>query len=131
MGKGVHGGFGHTLGADPHRNLMDNVPELKKHFNSTPEGYFGEEGSHTSVRRISSGDPLATAKQFFEIASAGAVSTRYPKDGMTLCEMKDGSLVSMRIKSSSDGSPVVEVKIDKSIEGQLKTQKIHFVERKE
>lgn len=131
MGKGVHGGFAKTHGADPRHNLTDNLPELKKHFKTTPEGYFGTEGSSTNVRRIASDDPLATAKKFFKIATKGAVETRHPKEGMTLCKMKDGSTVSIRVTSSSDGTPAVDIKIDKSVEGQIKTQKIHFVKKEE
>ena len=42
--------------------------------------------------------------------------------------MKDGTIVSYREVSSSDGSPAVEINIRKSDEhGDIKYQKIHFV----
>ena len=42
--------------------------------------------------------------------------------------MKDGSILSYREKSSTDGSQVVEINIKSSNEhGDIKYQKIHFV----
>lgn len=43
-------------------------------------------------------------------------------------KMKDGSILSYREVSSSDGSPAVEINIKKSIDhGGIKNRKIHFV----
>ena len=43
-------------------------------------------------------------------------------------KMKDGSILSYREVSSSDGTPAVEINIKKSTDhGGIKYQKIHFV----
>ena len=43
-------------------------------------------------------------------------------------KMKDGSILSYREVSSSDGSPAVEINIKQSTDhGDIKYQKIHFV----
>ena len=129
MGKGFHGGFGNTLGADPRRNLTDNLPELKKHFKTTPEGYFGTKGSSTGKRRIASDDPLKTAKEFFKIATKGGTKDEKVSSGEKRQSyvMKDGSRITMRVTSSSDGTPVIEITVSESAKGQIKNQKIHFV----
>ena len=128
MGKGEHGHFAGTHGADPHHNLTDNLPALTEAFKSTPEGYFGTKGSCTKVRRISSSDPVATAKKFFKIASAGGEKDEKASSGNERVSvvMKDGSRITMRIKSSSDGSPAVEIVVSKVSRGAIKDQKIHF-----
>ena len=42
--------------------------------------------------------------------------------------LKDGTIISFRAISSSDGTPVVEINIRKSnTHGDVKRQKIHFV----
>ena len=129
MGKGVHGGFAKTHGADSHHNLTDNLPELKKHFKTTPEGYFGTEGSSTRTRRIASDDPLATAEEFFKIATKGGVPKQldHAPPGMEAIKMKDGSLITKRVTSSSDGTPVVEISVKGTSKGHVKDQKIYFV----
>ena len=133
MGKGVHGGFAKTHGADPRHNLTDNLPELKKHFKTTPEGYFGTEGSSTNVRRIASDDPLATAKKFFKIATKGGERDEVASSGTERVSivMKDGSRITMRVKSSSDGSPAIDITISEQAQGHVKKQKIHFVKKEQ
>lgn len=45
--------------------------------------------------------------------------------------MADGTYVTWRLSSSSDGTSVVEINIDSSSHtGGIKTQKIHFMEDK-
>ena len=47
--------------------------------------------------------------------------------------MKDGSIITYREVSSSDGSPAVDINITSSSDdtGGVRTQKIHFVRKKE
>ena len=132
MGEGEHGHFKRTFGANLRHTLTDNLPALKKAFKTTPEGYFGTKGSNTSIRRIASSNPLATAEKFFKVATKGG--TRKNLDnappGMEAVVMKDGSLITKRVRSSSDGSPVVEITVSKAAKGAVKDQKIHFTKEK-
>lgn len=47
--------------------------------------------------------------------------------------MRDGTIISYRKVSTSDGTSVVEINLKQSdgIIGEIKSQKIHFVEEKE
>lgn len=130
MGKGEHGHFAGTHGADQHHNLTDNLPALTEKFPLSPGGYFGVKGrGKTSVRRIESDAPLATAKKFFDIASEGSIETvTYPK-GAVKKTLKDKTHITFRKTSSSDGSPAVDISIESP--GRVKNQKIHFIKAKE
>ena len=59
------------------------------------------------------------------MASKNPVSTISIEGKGMMYRMRDGSIVSHRYISSSDGSPVVELKV-KNTSG-VKSQKIHFV----
>ncbi|MBQ6341021.1 MAG: hypothetical protein IJI36_17940 [Kiritimatiellae bacterium] len=130
MGKGEHGHFTGTLGADIHHNLTDNLPSLTAVFKATPEGYFGIKGKgKTSTRRIANENPLATAHKFFKLATDGGKKDEKVSSGDERLSyvMKDGSRITMRLTSSSDGSPAVDIVVSKTANGFVKNQKIHFV----
>ena len=101
------------------------------------DGLFGERGKGGSraVRNIASDDPSATAKEFYDkLAYGGIERPLYKKDG-TLngweTTMADGSIINWRpASSSSDKSPAVDIFISaKDENGEISTQKIHFVKR--
>ena len=130
MGKGSHGGFGGTAGGTsaPH-TFADNLAPLERKYPLSPSGYFGTKGQGRSfVRHISSGNPIATANDFYKIATKDFVSEQKYGDKVKVAKMRDGTTVSIREVSSSDGSPAVEIKI--SSPGRVKDQKIHFVKEK-
>ena len=112
------------------RRFEDNIPGLCSVFPITKGGYFGEHGlgrGHT--RNIVSKEPGRTASEFASLASRGFVSA-VPIEGKGIVyRMRDGSVISHRLFSSSeDTSPVVELKV-KNTSG-VKSQKIHFVKGK-
>ena len=92
-------------------------------------GYFGENSPSTGhrTRNIASGDNLKTATDFYnKIALGGKEKTL--SDNLRVTSMSDGSRISFRVKSVSDGTPVVEINITKSNStGGVKHQKIHFI----
>ena len=116
------------------RSIGENVSELKRDF-AYEEGYFGKKGkssTNSRVRNIESSDPKTTAKIFYDkIAFGGKESNIYNRSGEIVgkkTKLSDGSVVSWREISSSDGSPAVEINIEKSTNSAgLKQQKIHFV----
>ena len=122
MGTGYIGGAGH------HHSISENLPELKKTYPYS-NGYFGTKGqgrSHT--RNISSDDPGATAKDFYDKAAYGGISSPMSNGRGVVGKMADGTIISYRTTSKSDGTPVVEINITKSTDnGGLMTQKIHFI----
>ena len=92
------------------------------------DGYFGDKGQGTNfVRRIMSSDPVSTAKDFYDRATYGGIERKLNNGKGVFAKMRDGSILSFREVSSSDGSPAVDINIKKSNDhGGIKYQKIHF-----
>lgn len=127
MGLGYKGDTGH------HHSIGENISDLSKDY-PIKNGYFGTAGetSDSHIRHIESSDPASTAKDFYDrIAHGGIENDIFDKNGNkkgATTKMADGSVVTWREISSSDGSPAIDINIRKSTDnGGLKTQKIHFV----
>lgn len=121
MGHGYKGDTGH------HHTISENLPSLTSSF-EYHDGYFGEKGQGRSfVRNISSDDPVKTAQDFYDKAALGGIEHQMDNGKGLYTKMKDGSILSYREVSSSDGSPAVEINIrDSNDHGGVKFQKIHF-----
>ena len=94
-------------------------------------GRFGVNSPSTGnkTRNIASADPLGTAKDFYDRIAYGGVEKIYANGDRRITQMADGTIITWRRISSSDGSPVVEINISRSSHtGGLKKQKLHFVE---
>ena len=122
MGHGYKEDIGH------YHSISENLPELISKYKYS-NGYFGDSGKGRScVRNIVSEDPIATSKDFYDKATRGGIEKEMSNGKGYYRKMKDGSILSYREKSSTDGSPVVEINIKSSNEhGDIKYQKIHFV----
>ena len=93
-------------------------------------GYFGENSKHgkDNTRNVSSSDNLAAAKDFYDIIASGG-KEQIVDDNMRITRMADGTVITMRKVSHSDGTPVVDINIKPSTHtGGVKGQKIHFVQ---
>ena len=119
-------GTGFKGNSPTYRTIGENISDVSKNYNFS-KGYFGENSPHGKepTRNISSDDALKTAKDFYHKASAGGEETQMNNGKGVTAKFPDGSRVSFRETSSSDGSPAVEVTITHP--GTAKTQKIHFV----
>lgn len=122
MGHGYKGDTGH------HHSITENLGSLTAKYDYS-NGYFGEQGKGRSfVRNISSDDPANTAKDFYDTAAHGGIEGAMYNGKGYVTKMKDGTILSYREVSSSDGSPAVEINIRQSDDnGDIKYQKIHFV----
>ena len=101
--------------------MMEIVPLTKS-------GYFGDKAKNTSssrVRIVESSNPVKTAYEFQAKAIKGFISMRTITGKGYVVKLKDGTKISYRMISSSDGSPVVELTI-KDLK-RVKDQKIHFI----
>ena len=130
MGMPKHGGFPTTTGGNACHTLTDNLPKLTEKFPLTKDDYFGERRNKkkSHPRHIKSDDPSKTAQEFFNLAKEGAKTVEpLPNGRGWMATMKDGTEVIFRPSSSSDGSPVVEIKNSKS--PRVKDQKIHFIKK--
>ena len=97
-------------------------------------GYFGIKSPSTGnkTRRIYSPDNLETAKDFYgKIANGG--KEEILNDGtLRITHMHDGTDITFRIISHSDGTPVVDINILRSRStGGVRNQKIHFMKGEE
>ncbi len=122
MGHGYKGDAGH------HHSITENLPTLSASYKYN-NGYFGEKGQGRNfVRNIVSDDPLKASKDFYEKAAYGGIEHEMSNGKGLYTKMSDGSVLSYRKVSTSDGSPAVEINISESTNhGEIKYQKIHFV----
>jgi len=113
-----------------YRSIGQNIllTSSKYEYNN---GRFGTNSPSTGnqTRNITSDNPLATAKDFYDTIALGGIEKSYNSGKVMSTKMNDGTVITMRETSSSDGTPVVEINIKGSTHtGGIKNQKIHFVE---
>ena len=124
MGHGYKGNTGH------YHSISENLDILKSNYLYN-NGYFGEKGQGRSfVRNMAAPDPIKTAKDFYDKAAYGGIERIMENGKGSYTKMSDGTILSFRQISSSDGSPAVEINIkNSSNHNELKYQKIHFIRR--
>lgn len=122
MGTGYKGNSRH------YRSIEQNILITASEYPYT-NGRFGISSPHggASTRNISAVDNLAAAKGFYDrIAFGGKESI--VNENLRITRMADGSIITMRKVSHSDGTPVVDINIERSTHtGGLRKQKIHFI----
>lgn len=113
-------------GTTKYHSISDNIGSLKSNYKYS-KGYFGDKGQGREfTRNISSSNPVKMAKEFYDAASKGGIETTYGKGKYT--KLSDGTIMSYREISTSDGTSVVEINIRQSSNSAgVKFQKIHFV----
>lgn len=129
-------GTGYKGNADYYHKISENLDAMKSSYDYH-NGLFGTKGQSksNSIRNIASDNPTQTAKDFYDqLCYGGKETALYNKDGSTKgfqVKMADGTIVNWRVKSTSDGSPAVDIDVQYSTDhGDLVTQKIHFVKEK-
>ena len=128
-------GTGYKGNADHYHSISENLPVMKEKY-SYNNGYFGENGQskkNNKVRNIFSDAPSATAQKFYDtLAYGGKEEPNYniktvKQNGMKTT-LSDGSVITWRNISHSDGSPAVDINVERSSDSDgIKQQKIHFV----
>lgn len=111
------------------RSVGQNILLASKKYGYT-KGYFGENSKHGKdrTRNIASADNLAAAKDFYDKIAFGG-KEQIINNNMKITRMADGTVITMRKVSHSDGTPVVDINIKPSTHtGGVKGQKIHFVQ---
>lgn len=111
--------------------LKENLLDAMAIVPLQKSGYFAEKSprktSSSQVRIHESASPLKDAYEFQARLTRGFVSYERIEGKGHVCKMRDGTRISFRATSSSDGSPVVEIRI--SGLKRVKDQKIHFVQK--
>lgn len=123
MGTSIYKG-----GTLKYHSIGQNVLITSKSYKYS-NGYFGVNSPSTGhrTRNIASSDNLKTATDFYNKIALGG-KEKSISENLKVTSMADGSRISFRVKSVSDGTPVVEINITKSIRtGGVKHQKIHFI----
>ena len=124
-------GAGYKGGASHHHSIGENLTKIRENYLFS-NGLFGSRGnsSRESTRHIESKNPALTSKDFYDKLAYGGIEMNLPNGKGKITKMEDGSIISYRIVSSSDGSPAVDINIRKSRDsGGIKQQKIHFVKK--
>ena len=125
----THMGTEYKGGTKYYRSVGQNAMIASKTF-PYKNGYFGTASPSTGnrTRNIKSDDPLSAAKTFYDKIALGGIEKSYNGGKLHITKMADGTQVSFRETSSSDGSPVCEINIKHSSHtGGIKQQKIHFI----
>lgn len=123
-------GTGFKGGTRTYRSIGQNVLIASNSY-KYKDGYFGEKSPSTGskTRNIVSNDSVLTATDFYNKIALGGTETIYNNGNMRITQTSDGSVITWRKISSSDGTPVVEINISNSSHtGGVKQQKIHFTE---
>ncbi len=113
-----------------YRSVGQNILQTSSKY-PYRNGRFGENSPSTGneTRNIASADPLDTATDFYDRIAYGGVENIYANGDRKITQMADGTIITWRRVSTSDGGPVVEINISGSSHtGGIKKQKIHFVE---
>lgn len=125
-------GFGNYKGGTTHQHSMsENINHVSNNFTLT-NGYFGTKGdsSKNTTRHLESDNPKETAIKFYDQIAKGGIEKKLPNGKGVTAKLEDGSIITMRPISSSDGSPAVDINIKKSSNSAgVKTQKIHFIKK--
>ncbi|TVX92183.1 RHS repeat-associated core domain-containing protein [Paenibacillus agilis] len=96
-----------------------NIPR----FTPNTNGYYGVVGQsgNTKVRNLTGGDKAA--REFFEEKTQGFKTEKDIGNGKVLRILNDGTAITYRSVSHSDGTPAVDINGGKT----FKQQKIHFI----
>ena len=111
------------------RSIGQNVLIVSSKYGYA-NGYFGENSKHGSnrTRNIIAADNLTAAQDFYDKIAFGG-KERIVNDNMRITRMADGTVITMRKISHSDGTPAVDINIEPSTHtGGVKSHKIHFVQ---
>ena len=114
-------------GAISYHSVGENVLNTSKYYRYE-NGYFGYKAKRGIVCHIYSNNIESTAKDFYDKITYGGIETNLPNGKGKKTDMSDGTIITWRNTSSSDGTPAVDINIKYSKNsGGVKHQKIHFV----
>lgn len=104
-------------------SVTDNIKSVAKKYGLNKSGYFGAKGKNSRV--FKSNDPIKASADFYKKISKGGKQSKLPNGKGVQTIFSDGSRVVYRVKTSTPGSPAVDISI--SIYSGIKKQKIHFI----
>lgn len=123
MGSGISGLYSGTSGAFRESSVQSNAKAMSSVYKITTHGYFGTKGKNCRI--ISSNDPVGTSVDFYRKLGRGGKTESLANGRGTKTILGDGTVIVHRIKTSTPGSPAVEITVSGS--STIKNQKIHFI----
>ena len=123
-------GTGYKGNSQYYRSIGQNVLIVASKYKYV-NGRFGDSSPSTGnqTRNIQSSDPVHTAQDFYNKLTYGGIEATYDNGNRKITQMADGTIITWRKTSHSDGTSVVEINISGSSHtGGIKKQKIHFIE---
>ena len=121
-------GTGYKGNSPYFRSVEQNILPTASKFEYN-DGWFGKKGKsgNARIRNIEADDNFAAAKAFYDAIAYGG-KEEIIDGNMSITNMADGTIITFRAVSHSDGKPAVDINIKPSTHtGGLKGQKIHFV----
>lgn len=126
------GSFIYKGNTSSYHSISDNIPSIKASYEYN-NGYFGKIGKSrmANIRQIDCSDPISESKEFYDNLTNGGIEEILPNGKGVMTLMKDGTVITYRVITSTEGSPAVDINIKKSSgTGGIKKQKIHFEKEK-
>lgn len=122
------GSFNYKGNTKSYNSISDNLQKTKDLY-SFNNGYFGIIGKsgQKDIRQINCLDPIYESKKFYDTLTNGGIEETISNGKGLKTIMKDGSIITYRIITSTDRSPAVDINIKNSNNtGGINRQKIHF-----
>lgn len=126
-------GHGYKGDTSYYHSISDNIQTVAANY-EYHNGYFGEPSpdSKSKNRNIMSGNPSKTAKAFYDAIALGGREERLANGKGFNTRLADGTVITWREVSSSDGTPAIDINVSRSNDsGGVKRQKIHFIFRED
>lgn len=121
-------GTGYKGNSKYYRSIGQNILIVSSKYDYH-NGRFGINSPHgnLSTRNIASANNIAAAKDFYDKIAFGGKET-IVNNNLQITRMADGTIITMRKVSHSDGTPVIDINIERSTHTSgVKKQKIHFI----
>ena len=122
------GSFNYKGNNSTYHSISDNIPSMKESYTYN-NGYFGKIGKSrvADIRQIDCSDPIRESKKFYDKLANGGIEEILPNGKGVMTSMKDGTVITYRVITSTEGSPAVDINIKRSSDTRgIKKQKIHF-----
>ncbi len=122
-------GTGYKGGSVYFRSIGQNILIASNTYDYS-NGYFGINSIHGNnrTRNITAQDNLVAVRDFYNKIAFGGIE-QVIDENTRITRMADGTVITMREVSHSDGTPVVDINIKPSTHtGGVKGQKIHFIQ---
>lgn len=129
-------GIRYKGGSSSYRSIGENLGNaIREEGIPYHDGYFGSAGHGNNVREVYVDDVYRKAKEFYGKIAYGGIEdidfTRDKNNIMFQTKMRDGTIITYREVTSSNGSPAVQISVRQSNDSHgLKNQKIHFVKKR-